>query len=196
MRDKTRWPGCLKMSIGVCLVMVCGFLALWGAGGFLVIADPLEKADAVVVLGGGEGRLEYAVELYRKGYAGAVIITDTGLKGIRSADEREAWRQNVAESDVWLAPGSARNTIDEARTVRRLVEDKKVKSLIIVTDGFHTQRTRLIFNREVGSGGIKIIVRPVPGHWYKSTTWWLSWAGWRETVSEIVKIVLYVVTGE
>ncbi|HPH94773.1 MAG TPA: YdcF family protein [Anaerolineaceae bacterium] len=196
MRDNNRRSGCLKGILILAVVLAGGFFALWGAGGLLIIADPLTNADAVVVLSGGEGRLAYAADLYRKGYAGAVVITDTGLAGIRSADEREAWRQDVDEEDVWLAPGHASNTIGEAQAVRKLAQEKNIESLIIVTDGFHTQRTRLIFLREVGSMGVKIIVRPVPGHWYQSTTWWLSLAGWRETFSEYAKIALYIFSGQ
>src|SRR5690349_20036832 len=44
--------------------------------------DPLEKADAVVVLGGEhDGREDYGIELARSGWAPTVVISDAYPKG-------------------------------------------------------------------------------------------------------------------
>jgi hypothetical protein len=43
-------------------------------------------------------------------------------------------------------------------------------------------------------GGIKITVRPARGSWYKPETWWMSEAGWKNTVNEYAKLASYLVT--
>jgi hypothetical protein len=45
----------------------CRERILDGTADFLVVSDPLKPADLIHVLGGGEERVGYAVELYRKG---------------------------------------------------------------------------------------------------------------------------------
>ena len=78
--------GCARIlggTIGIIVVLifigVFGYLVLRGAGAFLIIADDLELSDAIVILGGGgEGRMNEALEIYRDKYARIIILTETG----------------------------------------------------------------------------------------------------------------------
>ena len=77
-----------KKNRNVLLVSVLFFLAAGGGSylfrepiltrvaTFLVVSDPLHKADAMEILGGGEpGRARKAAELYHEGWAPRIFIT-------------------------------------------------------------------------------------------------------------------------
>jgi uncharacterized SAM-binding protein YcdF (DUF218 family) len=64
--------------------------------------------------------------------------------------------------------------------------------VIVVTDPFHTQRTRMIFREVFDGSGRSVRVHPVPGHWYRSGTWFLSVAGWGNTLREYAKMTGYM----
>jgi len=76
----------LKPSCGtlVLALLVAGpillYLCLNAMGGLLIVADPIESVDAVVVLSGGTGdRLALAIEMLENGYTENLVITDTNL---------------------------------------------------------------------------------------------------------------------
>jgi uncharacterized SAM-binding protein YcdF (DUF218 family) len=62
-------------------------------------------------------------------------------------------------------------------------------NLIVVTDPYHTFRTRLIFRSVFRGSGIKVMVHPISGHWYDSATWFLTPSGWRDTLFEYFKTI-------
>jgi len=196
-----RWqkPGCLGLGCAAMVFLpLLLYFFLWAAGGFLVTADPLKTVQAVVVLSGDDGpRLAYAAKLYRQQEAQYLIITETGerIPEVRSslADMavKRAIDQGVEEDRIIITSGKSQNTVDEAGAVRQVVEDHNLTRLIVVTDPYHTFRTRLIFRDQLP--GVKLIIRPVPEHWYRSNTWFLSKEGWRETGSEYIKILAYLV---
>jgi uncharacterized SAM-binding protein YcdF (DUF218 family) len=171
---------------------------LTGLGAILVIADPIEKADAIVVLSGGDKhRLQEAILLYQEKYAGTIILTETGSK-VTGYDTDYSFEQRLAlinaeipPTAILITPNHANSTREEARAVRNMV-GKNMHSLIIVTDSYHTLRTRLIWREAFGDSGVKIIVRPDRGSWYKSNTWWLSRNGWQTTLLEYAKLGDYL----
>jgi uncharacterized SAM-binding protein YcdF (DUF218 family) len=201
-QTREKWGGCLGRAGGVLLAIPLliglGFLGLWAAGGFLVVADPLQKAEAAVVLSGDEGeRIRYAITLYKKGFASTLILTETGARSAEGdpVDKliKEAVSQDIPHDHIMVTRGNSTSTVDEANAVRRLALQDGIKSIVVVTDPYHTQRTRLIFRDQLRASGIKVWVRPVPGTWYKPSTWWRTRAGWQATVSEYVKILAYLV---
>nr|MBP8858361.1 YdcF family protein [Anaerolineaceae bacterium] len=78
-----------------------------------------------------------------------------------------------------------------AALAMKIAQKRGFQSLIIVTDPFHTFRTRLIFRSVFRDSGIDLYVRPVRNHWYRSTTWWATSQGRQATLSEYIKIIAY-----
>lgn len=69
-----------RAVLAVCSVLLA-FLLLIGASGFILFTnaptDPLQRADAVVVLGGEhDGREDYGIALARNGWAPTVLISN------------------------------------------------------------------------------------------------------------------------
>ncbi len=75
----------------------------------------------------------------------------------------------------------------------QFAQDQGWSSFMVVTDPYHSFRTRLIFRREFRGSEVTISVRPVVGHWFQSSTWFYSREGWEVVILEIVKLFNYLV---
>jgi uncharacterized SAM-binding protein YcdF (DUF218 family) len=193
-----------RMLIEVSIIALLSVIlhAHWLAliGRFLIVADPLQPADAIVPLGGeaAQERLAYASKLFKQDYAQSFIIVneDVKLLGIRTdyneLAKREARRLRVPEESIVLAPGVVTSTVDEAFSTRQLAEIEGFRSLIVVTSPFHTRRTRRIFRDVFRDTAITIVVRPVVGHWYEADSSRASADGLRTTWTEYLKFILYL----
>lgn len=201
--SKTFWLS-ISGFIGAVIVSVV-FLAaleiiLWGIGGILVVADPLEQVDAAVILSGGDStRIYEAAELYKERYINYVILTETGVEvpewgtSYSNLMRFEAIESGIPANAILITEQHVDNTIDEARATRKLMNIHNLHSLIVITDPFHTMRTRLIFRKEFEENEITVYIRPVRDHWYRSDSWWLSLRGWKITISEYAKLFGYVI---
>ncbi len=194
------YTGCGSLALLIPLLLLVLFLGLWGLGGVLIVADHLERANAIVVLSGGDTeRIKYAAKLYRDGYGEYFILTETGIRypgNPTTATQMAidlANDQGVPENVILSPEVVVNSTADEAQTVRKTAEASDFTSLIIVTDPYHTFRTRLIFRSVFRGSGIKIMVHPVSNHWYDSITWFLSLDGWYTTLSEYIKSFGFIV---
>jgi len=195
METNKKKSGCgcgLAMLILLVVVVLTSPLILRGIGALLIYADPLKEADSVVALSGDTGdRVAEAARLYQKQYASYLFITYTD-EPARDALIRAAVIEGGIPADrVIVTEMQVSNTVDEARAIKALAKERAQDSLIIITDPFHTLRTRIIFRNVFRGSGIDVQVRPVGGHWYRSTTWWRTAEGRRYTLEEYLKILLY-----
>ena len=210
---KTQRPGCFIGTffhscggiacLGVAILsgIVAAYLALWAMGGFLIVADPLVHSDAVIVLSGGGdlGRLDEAVKIYKAKYAPLLILTETGetvpsLDALYSAVLREdAMNQGVAPGDITITERTVSSTYEEARVTLKVLRKNGMKSVIVVTDPFHSRRAQITFDDVFKTSDIKVTVHPVSADWYRSNTWWMSSSGRQDTLLEYSKLFGYLV---
>ena len=190
--------GCSYTILAIFAVVIgIGFtyLGLVGIGATLIVSDPIQPVDAVVVLSGGDGdRLALAIEMHDQRIAPKLVITDT----TEEANELlvgEAQRGGFAPEDIILTTIQVRNTVDEARAVRELVKNNDWRAVMVVTDPFHSLRTRVVFRRELRQLDVEVMVRPVVGHWFRSTTWFFYPQGWVFVINEIFKFFTYFLLG-
>ncbi len=175
------------------------FIASWALGGFLVFGDRLQRADAVILLSGGdEARLGEAVRIFQSGLASQFVITETGTipdgGGPRASSllAEQAVAAGVPWENIATTLGKSASTRDEAAAVRDFAERDGLKSIIVVTDPYHTRRTQYVFHAVFSGSGIRVMVRPVRAHWYQSATWFFSRRGWEVTVKEYLKLAATV----
>jgi uncharacterized SAM-binding protein YcdF (DUF218 family) len=205
---KTRTPqskknGCRQATLGGCSCSVLGlgtlillpgliYLSLVAIGAGLIVSDPVERVDAVVVLSGGEGdRMGLAIEMHADGFAPNLVITDTA-SGVNNRMVGEAMEGGFDRENIFVTELQVDSTYDEALAVRDLALDRNWDQLMVVTDPYHTFRTRLIFRRELWGSGIEILVRPVNGHWFRSQTWFTQAEGWQFVLLEFGKLINYL----
>lgn len=190
-------------TLGICLLLLLIFIgcymSFWAAGAVLIIADPLERADAVAALSGGNiDRVEYAADLMHEKYADLLILTETGEnvpelgRSYTTLLRTEAIRLGVPSTAILFTKQPASSTYEEAIAIKQLMQENNIKSVIVVTDAFHSFRTKLIFREVFQDSDIETTVRPVSGQWYQSKTWWLTPAGWQATINEYGKLFAFM----
>ena len=169
-------------------------------GRLLIVADGLSAADAVVPLaGGGVERVAHAAALLREKYADWLVTADMPLNhpGIRASYgelvRQEAVSRGVPEECILTAPGTAETTYQEAMAICQLAQERGWRSLIVVTDPYHTRRARAAFRLALRGTGIRAMVRPVVEQGYRADAWWQSRRGVRETATEYLKWAMHVV---
>lgn len=154
------------------------FLALCGVGLYLllsgnsftrfwqrclVVSVPLERADALIVLGGeAEARPVEAARLYRQGVAPLVFVT--GL-GDASRNRQILIGAGVPALRITTEP-KATSTYENAVLLKPLLERSDVKSAVIVTSPFHTRRALATFRKLMP--GITFGVTDAPAERWKS----------------------------
>lgn len=189
--------GCLGGGFLLVLLPLLGYWLLVAAGKFLVVSDPVKRSDAIVLLsGGGPERAEEAARIYRDGNVGGkFILTETGH---REDGERNShilyWQvvyAGVPADYILTTQGRSSSTSDEAQAVLETMQQQGLTSCIVVTDPYHTMRTRLIFRQAMRGSGIRVRVHPASEHWFRAETWFLSRRGWQITTLEYVKLLAY-----
>jgi uncharacterized SAM-binding protein YcdF (DUF218 family) len=204
-KEKSCLKGCYKLftrgiGILVLIIILIGFtyLLLRGAGAYLIVADEMEPAKAVVVLSGGtESRMREALRLYNDNFGDVVILTETGeeiadLEVLHSFDMRiQLMNNGVPSGNILITSIEVSSTVDEAKAVLDLMSRRQLSSAIVVTDPYHTRRTRKIFNDIFQGSNIDLFIRPVRGSWFNSRSWFLSPQGWQFTILEYLKLIGY-----
>ena len=180
-------------------------LLLPRAGAWLVVADRLEKSDAIVVLGGTmyERPLE-AIELLNDGWApriylfreiadwGEVELLKRGVPYTRSVDVQiDAMVRLGVPRDAIHVLDQANSTAEESTHVLRLVTHEKYSRVIVVTSKQHTRRARLVMRRRLDGTGVDVIVRPSRYDLSPVDRWWSNRSTLRFTVFEAQRLLGY-----
>lgn len=159
-------------------------------GNFLIIRDPLRKADVIIVLAGERGeRVKFGVSLYQQGYAGKVLFSGgpiaafPGGQKITWADmmKNYAMTLGVPEKDIILQ-NESRSTQEDATFTYRLLQDPLRSSAILVTSPYHSKRALKIFKPVFID--IKLHSVPVQKSWYDAESWWKSSKGQYQVARE------------
>jgi uncharacterized SAM-binding protein YcdF (DUF218 family) len=164
--------------------------ALTHLGTWLVVADPLQPARSIVVLGGHVPfRATEAAALYKHGWAHEVWLTQgwiheedraLGRLGIERTPEHGysrlvLLRSGVPEDAIRLLDGRNLNTADEVRTVVRALEEAGGGSVILITSKSHSRRVKVIW-RALAGGRLGGIVRYTPQDPFEPDRWWTTTA--------------------
>jgi uncharacterized SAM-binding protein YcdF (DUF218 family) len=186
-------------------VLVISVFLLRGLGSWLVVQDPLEKSDAIVVLGGTmyERQME-AVDLFKEGWApriyvlreiadwGEAELIARGIPYTRIVDMQvDTMRTLGAPADRIHILEPANSTAEEARIVLQLATDAKLTRLIVVTSKQHTRRSRLVMNRRLQPAGVSVIVRASRYDRTDADGWWRSRSTLRFTLFETQRLFGY-----
>jgi uncharacterized SAM-binding protein YcdF (DUF218 family) len=194
--------------LAVCVMagVVLAAAACPRAGHFLILDEPLQPADALIVLAGMrvERWLE-AAELYREGLAPAIVLSqgivepaETRLRarGIRFPAQTDLVKDALVQMGIPAPaistfPQTVDNTAEEALRAREAAERNGWKSLIVVTSKYHTRRSRYAFERELKGTGITVQVRGSRFDEIQPDRWWKSRSDFRSVVSELQKLAAY-----
>ena len=113
------------------------------------------SADVLVVLGGGlHERPERAAELFKQGAAPHIIISGAGDDWIN----RTILLQRGVPASVIQVEGNSTTTRENAEFTIKLLRDRKVRTVILVTSWYHARRAQKTF--EHYAPDIKFYSRP------------------------------------
>lgn len=181
----------LPLGVKILIGIVLGYILCVGIGAVLIVADPVRKVDAVVVLSGDDGdRLGLALDMLDRGFTTRLVLTDTS-NAANAQLKRDAVTGGFSEDRIYLTDIRVDNTVDEANAVLELANTHHWTELMIVTDPYHSLRTRVIFQDVFSNSGILVLVRPVVGHWFRSTNWFFHSEGWKFVFLEVTKLISY-----
>jgi uncharacterized SAM-binding protein YcdF (DUF218 family) len=187
-------------TIALTAALLLGMAGVWRkdilrqAAGLWVVSDPLDHADAIVVLGGGLNiRPAAAAALFKQGIASEVLVPKSLYDNGREARlMRDVLVQSgvptnaITEFDINL-----HSTYGEALAIAALAKTRKFKSLLIPTDLFPTRRTIWIFRHELGPAGVTVGVLAIVPPDYNLENWWRHKRCIRYLSSEILKYLYY-----
>lgn len=145
-----------------------------------------------------------AAGLFREGVAPIVMITDDGTRagwfsGERNnpryvdLETRELIANGVPPEAIIVLPGSVAGTDEEAKAAAKIVDERNIQRLLIVTSAYHTRRALWTFERILSGKQVEIGIFGVapgdqtPASWY----WWLTPRGWQTVAGEYVKFAVY-----
>lgn len=173
------------LLISACAVGLSAW-AIGGLGGWLVVADPLQRASAIVVLSGGAPyRAIEAAQIFRGGWAPEVWITRPpreteeavmarfGLKidfGDEGSNRLILERLGVSLSAIRTLTPGVRNTAEEVASIAAELARRQGDRVIIVTSKSHTRRVRATWRAITGSPGA--VVRYAPLDRFDGSRWW------------------------
>ena len=138
----------------------------------LKVKDNPHKADAIVVFAGGVGesgeagqgykeRIEYAVELYKTGYASHIVVSSGYTYAIRETDLMKAWAisKGVPAEEV-LIENEAGNTYENVKFTNAILERNGWRSVLVISSPYHMRRVFFVYNK-IGRG-MEVHYTPVP----------------------------------
>jgi uncharacterized SAM-binding protein YcdF (DUF218 family) len=143
------------------------FLILLYALGFILFAVALDRpakpdvrTDAIVVLTGGSGRIEHAMDVLSDGSAKRLLISGAD-PSVTKKDmiERLGGKARLVRCCVDLGSESV-DTRTNAEEAGRWLEKHKYKSLRLVTNDWHMRRSAYEFRRVLG-GQYKLVIDAV-----------------------------------
>ncbi|MBZ5702268.1 MAG: YdcF family protein [Acidobacteriia bacterium] len=179
------------------LAAVCGVAYLlrrpllqW-AGNAWMIEDPLEHADALLVLSDdnvdGE-RAAHAALLYQRGLAPVVVGSGRRLRryaGIAELMEHDLAAHGVPKGAIMRYAHDAENTREEAESLEKLVRERKWRRVIVVTSNYHARRARYIFRR-VFPPQVEVRVAGAPDEDFDPGKWWEKRSGIKRMFQETI----------
>jgi len=195
----------IRGAIVLAPVLLLSAVTLPRLGSWLVVADPLAKSDAIIVLGGTmyERPLE-AVDLYKEGWApriylfrqiadwGEAVLVERQIAYTREVDLQidVMQRLGVDRASIGILE-PANSTADEADYVVQFVSREKFRSVIIVTSKQHTRRARLVMRRRLDPLGTSVIVRSSRYDRSDVDRWWANRSTLRFTLFETQRLLGY-----
>jgi len=182
-------------------VLVAALLAALFVGRWLVVEDPLQKAQAIAVLTGGMPvRALEAAQLYRAGYAPRILLTHPAEPGASMAALGIAYpgedaynaeilvRQGVPKEAIQVLDPPIRDTADEIAAISRFLPAESAPTVIIVTSKAHTRRVRLLWRR-LPQTRMRALVHAASDDPFNPRRWWASTGDALDVVREVLGIL-------
>ncbi len=188
-----------RVLLSLAAVAAIGVLAwqplLQGAGDFLVVSDPPEPVDAVIVIGGdGIERIAAARRLLDDRHGQWLVLSGGPYRNGRNSAtvmREQALAAGVAP-DRLLVDDRAESTVDNAEGTARLMAARGLKTGVVLTAPYHTRRTAVVFSRIFRRAGLGVRVLAVADGHFTVNRWWARRGDRRLVVREYLKLLAFL----
>jgi uncharacterized SAM-binding protein YcdF (DUF218 family) len=125
----------------VSIAFILGVAAFLFPRQLLTIDSGDTRADALIVLGGGDGRAERAAELFQQGAAPRVLVTGSG----DCKTNVQVLEKNGVPASAIIPEPKALTTLENAKFSIPLLHQIGARRVVIVTSWFHSRRALACF---------------------------------------------------
>jgi len=178
---------------------------LWFLASPLKISEAPQKADVILVFGGGVGetgspgkstieRARYAAELYKQDYSNKVLFS-SGYTYVYNDSENMklfAVSTGVLEKDILLEQ-KANNTYENVLFSKQLLDKYHQNSVILISSPYNMRRVQLVF-KKLGNN-IKVIYAPVQDSQFYNRSNGIKLEQIKAIMHEYLGIVYYWIKG-
>lgn len=189
----------------LCMLVLLGFAfrrsALVAVGDFLHVGEAPIPADFAYVMGGDvTTRPPAAARLYRDRYVPRIVLsrvvdnqaTSMGVLPNETDSSRDFLiKLGVPDSAIVILepPGGVRNTAGEALVLRDYVLATGADDVLVVTNDYHTRRTRWNLRRKLKGVPVNVTVVGISGGYLTADNWWQLEEGVVLYLQEYLKFV-------
>ncbi len=167
-------------------------------GGWLDVGTPPKKTDYVMLLSGDRNTRPFQVaDLYQQKLADRVMITSSKKSSKSLAPEKHEIlvdilvRCGVPENKITPIDSRCASTFDEAATLNRFLDENPETSFCVVTNQYHTRRTRWVFSKVLGPKINRVYFVSAPTDHFHAGNWWKHEEGFTLYLSEFFKFAFY-----
>ena len=160
------------LLISCCYILLFYTPLVWFLANPLKISQAPERADCIVVFSGGVGesgkagqgyeeRVQYAVDLYRSGFANHLLFS-SGYKLIFEEAQLMkivALAQGIPEKSI-ITEDKATNTYENVKFVKEILDEQKWNTILFVSSPYHMLRSSLVFKKNAPE--LKVTYTPIP----------------------------------
>lgn len=156
-----------------CAYLLIAYTPLvWFAASPLKISQPPQKAEAIAVFGGGVGesgraeqgyeeRVQYALELFNKGYARHLIFSSGYMYVFKEPLVMKALAVSLGvPPEAIILEDKAKNTYENVEFTKKILLTNGWNKILIVSSPYHMRRVSLVFRKNAAA--INVIYTPIP----------------------------------
>lgn len=177
-----------KRLLFLCLPLLLIFLLLFSAGRFLAFSQKPQESDIIIVLSGGGGRVEQAVELFKEGFAPYMLLSAVSENAGPSGDMHQTALALGIPEEAILTEDAAQSTYQNAQFTLPIMKQHGFKSAIVVSSDFHMRRVKFIFDHVYKKSGIELTYIGADSG-YNAKTWWSDRYSRETTFNEYTKMI-------
>ncbi len=146
-----------------------GSVSAFGEGRDSAVAPKPARTDAIVVLTGGQGRIDKGLALLREGKSQKLI-----LSGVNSGSDHDAiFRNRLVDGEQYsiILEKRSTSTYENALEMKRLVAELDIESITLITSSYHMKRAYAAFDR-VMPDSVRIEPCTISTPNYDEVHWW------------------------
>ena len=195
----------ISIAVGLILCLISVAFAyesvLVSMAEWLDVGEPPRAVDYVMVLpGGAQQRPFVAVAMIHAGMAKGILTDETesdpaietGLAPSEDSIFREVLlRRGIREDQFQILRGQSNSTWADALILAKFMKEHPHATFAIVTNSYHTRRSRAVFQRVLGAEARRVYFISAPKDGVEPATWWTTEDGLTTYLSEYSKLVIY-----